>query len=45
MINHVKGTRACPICSGCGFKKFSVIKKDNSNILIECLKCKKRMEI
>ncbi|MDW0141261.1 MAG: hypothetical protein QOK66_06900 [Nitrososphaeraceae archaeon] len=41
----VKGQRACPVCLSCGSKKFKVINKSESQVIVECLLCAKRITI
>jgi transcription elongation factor Elf1 len=40
-----KGLRACPVCNKCGSKKFSVVSKKASSIILECKKCQVRIEV
>ncbi|MFQ5968957.1 MAG: hypothetical protein ACE5J2_00475 [Nitrososphaerales archaeon] len=41
----MRGLRACPICPECGSVKFKVIRNKGKNVVIECLKCTKKMKI
>jgi len=41
----MRGLRACPICPVCGSKKFKLIKNEAKSVVVECLKCAKRMNI
>jgi hypothetical protein len=41
----MKGLRACPICPGCGGKKFRVIGNSEKKVVVECLSCAKRISI
>ena len=40
-----KGLRACPICPGCGSKKFRVLENNEKKTVVECLSCAKKMSI
>jgi hypothetical protein len=40
-----KGLRACPICPGCGSKKFKVIENSEKNVVVQCLSCAKKISI
>lgn len=39
------GLRACPICPGCGGKKFRVIERDEAKVTVECLSCARKIVI
>ncbi|HYX72227.1 MAG TPA: hypothetical protein VE732_05615 [Nitrososphaera sp.] len=39
----IKGQRVCPVCTSCGSKKFKVIDKNESQVIVECLSCAKRI--
>jgi hypothetical protein len=41
----MKGLRACPVCPGCGSKKFKIIENSKSKAIVECLSCAKRLSI
>ena len=40
-----KGLRVCPICPGCGSKKFRVVENSEKKTVVECLSCAKKMSI
>ena len=40
-----KALRACPICPGCGSKKFKVVENSEKRAVVECLSCGKRLSI
>ncbi|AIF85354.1 hypothetical protein NTE_03325 [Candidatus Nitrososphaera evergladensis SR1] len=42
-----KGLRACPICPGCGSKKFRIIERDDSagKVTVECASCARRITV
>jgi hypothetical protein len=40
-----KGLRACPICPGCGSKKFRVIENSEKSVVVQCLSCAKKISI
>jgi hypothetical protein len=41
----MKGLRACPVCPGCGGKKFKIIENNKDKIVVECLSCASRLSI
>jgi hypothetical protein len=41
----MKGLRACPICPGCGSKKFKVIENTERAVIVECVSCARRISI
>jgi len=41
----MRGLRACPVCPECGSKKFKLIRNEGSSVVVECLKCAKRMKV
>ncbi|HKX81237.1 MAG TPA: hypothetical protein VJL54_03195 [Nitrososphaera sp.] len=40
-----RGLRACPICPGCGSKKFRVVENSAERVTVECLSCARRISI
>jgi hypothetical protein len=40
-----KALRACPVCPGCGSKKFKVIENSERIVIVECLSCAKKISI
>jgi uncharacterized Zn finger protein len=40
-----KALRACPICPGCGSRKFKVIENSARSVVVECLSCAKKIAI
>jgi len=45
----LKGLRACPICPGCGGKKFRIVARDDNDdeakVTVECLSCARRITV
>ena len=42
-----RGLRACPICPGCGGKKFRIIDRDDGagKVTVECASCGRRIVV
>jgi hypothetical protein len=47
VVDVVKGLRACPICPGCGGKKFRIIERndDAGTVTVECASCARRITV
>ncbi|MEW5840946.1 hypothetical protein [Nitrososphaera sp.] len=46
---RIKGLRACPVCPGCGGKKFSIVRRDDDDnrksVTVECLSCGRQITV
>lgn len=43
----MRGLRACPICPGCGGKKFRIVGRDDSagKVTVECASCGRKIVV